>query len=363
MAGCKWIAVALASSVIACSAANAPSSPAPPGAVATRAVAEAGIRFTGRVERTGPRSGRYAWSGSGFVAAFQGTGVAVMLGDKDNQHTVLIDGQPGDILKPRPSERRYVLGRGLTLGRHVLEVQRRTEALFGPTELFDVEVEGGELLPPPPAPERRLELLGDSISCGYGNEGANTECHFSADTENHFLSYGALTARALGAELSTVAWSGRGVVKNYNGEPGDPMPVLFERVLPEQPQSQWDFSREPHALVINLGTNDFSTEPDPPESEFVGAYRALLARARDKYPHAFVLSTVGPVLAGQDLARAQAGIAEAVRQRRAAGDQRVAFYAMQTPNPRPGCDWHPSTTTHQKMAEELTRELRRVLAW
>jgi lysophospholipase L1-like esterase len=363
MVSCKWTAVALAGGLVACSAANAPSSAVPPGASSTRAVAEAGVRFTGRVERTGPRSGRYAWSGSGFVAAFQGTGVAVMLGEKENQHTVLIDGKPGDILKTRATERRYVLGRGLPLGQHVLEVQRRTEALFGPTELFDLEVEGGELLPPPPAPERRLEVLGDSISSGYGNEGRGPDCHFSADTENHFLSYGALTARALGAALSTVAWSGRGVVKNYNGEPGDPMPVLFERVLPEEPRSRWDFAPEPHALVINLGTNDFSTEPDPPESEFVGAYRALLARARTRYPHTFVLCTVGPMLAANDLARAQAGIVEAVRQRRASGDQRVAFYPMQTPNPGPGCDWHPSTTTHQKMAEELTRELRRVLGW
>ncbi len=356
-------AVLLATGVIACSATSAPSSPTPPSAVSARTADEARVRFIGRAEPTGPRSGRYAWSGSGFVAAFRGTGVSVKLRDKDNQHTVLIDGQAVDILKSRATEQRYVLGRGLAPGRHVLEVQRRTEALLGPSELLDVEVEGGELLPPPPAPERHLELLGDSISCGYGNEGTSTACHFSADTENHYLSYGAFAARALGAELSTVAWSGRGVVKNYNGEPGDKMPVLFERVLPGDPQSQWRFSPEPDALVINLGTNDFSTEPDPPDAEFVGAYRALITSARTRYPHAFILSTVGPMLAGDDLARAQAGIAEAVRQRRASGDARVAFYPMRTSNDRPGCDWHPSTTTHRKMAEELARELARVLGW
>jgi lysophospholipase L1-like esterase len=354
-------ALVLASGAVACSGANAAG--ALPDQHSAQSATEAAVRFVGRVERTGPRSGRYAWSGCGFVAAFQGTGVAVLLADKDNQHTVLIDGTPRDVLQTRATERRYVLGQGLAPGRHVLEVQRRTEALFGPTELLDVEVEAGTLLPSPPAPERRLEILGDSISCGYGNEGHGPDCHFSAGTENHYLSYGALAGRALGAELSTVAWSGRGVVKNYDGESGEKMPVLFERVLPEDPRSQFDFAREPQALVINLGTNDFSTEPDPSLRQFAAAYNALLGRARSRYPHAFLLGTVGPMLGGADLERAEAGIVAAIRERQASGDQRVAYHAMRTPNPHPGCDWHPSTATHQKMAEEIANELRRILAW
>ncbi|MBN1605643.1 MAG: endo-1,4-beta-glucanase [Polyangiaceae bacterium] len=315
------------------------------------------------MQRTTEQGARYAWSGSGFVARFQGTGVSVRLEDDKNQHTVVLDGTLRDTLKTDGRREPYVLARGLAPGQHRLEVYRRTEALFGPTELVELLVDDGQLLEAPAAPERRVEVVGDSISAGYGNEGPNTSCPFSADTENHYASYGAVLARALGAELQTVAWSGRGVVKNYNGEPGDPMPVLFERTLPEEQSSRWDFSRVPQAVVVNLGTNDFSTEPDPSADTFVAAYRALLERVRSVYPSAFVLCTVGPMLGGEDLSRARRGIADAVRQRRASGDDRVVAYEMQTPNPSPGCDWHPSTATHARMAEELGGELRRELGW
>ena len=362
-----WIV--LAALATACSSSQAPrkSSPAP---VASKSplsspapTAAAGIRFVGRVQRTAAQSARYAWSGSGFVARFQGTGVSVRLKDDRNQHTVVLDGTLRDVLKTDGRAEPYVVAQGLAPGQHQLEMYRRTEALFGPTELIGLLVDDGQSLAAPAAPERRIEIVGDSISAGYGDEGTNTRCPFSADTENHYASYGAVLARALGAELSTVAWSGRGVVKNYNGEPGDPMPVLFERTLPEERTSRWDFSLAAQAVIINLGTNDFSTEPDPPEQTFVAAYRALLERVRSVYPSAFVLCTVGPMLGGEDLGRARRGIAEAVRQRYASGDDRVVAYEMQTPNPNPGCDWHPSTATHARMAEELGGALRRALGW
>jgi lysophospholipase L1-like esterase len=359
----------LAALAAACSSSQAPrrASPVPVAAMSPvsgpASTAAPEIRFVGRVQRTADQGARYAWSGSGFVARFQGTGVSVRLKDDKNQHTVVLDGTLRDVLETDGRTEPYVLAQGLAPGQHRLEVYRRSEALFGPTELLELLVHDGHLLPAPAASERRIEIVGDSISAGYGDEGPDTRCSFSADTENHYASYGAVLARALGAELSTVAWSGRGVIKNYDGGPGDPMPVLFERTLPEEQASRWDFSWVPQAVVVNLGTNDFSTEPDPPQESFVAAYRALLERVRSVYPSAFVLCTVGPMLGGEDLGRARRGIAEAVRQRRTSGDGRVVAYEMQTPNPSPGCDWHPSTATHARMAAELAGELERALGW
>ena len=60
------------------------------------------------------------------------------------------------------------------------------------------------------------------------------------------------------------------------------MPALYDRALPEQPASVWDFSAwQPDAVVINLGTNDFSTEGDPSEAVFSAAYRAFLLHVRE----------------------------------------------------------------------------------
>ena len=103
---------------------------------------------------------------------------------------------------------------------------------------------GGRLLPPILRP-RKIEVIGDSISCGYGDEGLNATCPFDIEvrregkcpdgplppdfeekypdcnvarvpfTENQYLSYGSLVGRHLDADVSTLCWSGRGVQRNY----------------------------------------------------------------------------------------------------------------------------------------------------
>src|SRR5512133_596625 len=157
------------------------------------------IHFVGRIERSRD-SVRYAWSGSGFVARFEGTGIVVRLHDHQNEHQIIVDGQPQTKLVTRAGVGRYPLARGLQHGVHQVEMYRRTEALFGVTQVDGIDVIGGSLLPTSPPNTRRIELVGDSISCGYGNEGTTPDCKFSPHTENHYLSYGAILARTFGAE-------------------------------------------------------------------------------------------------------------------------------------------------------------------
>jgi hypothetical protein len=193
-------------------------------------------------------------------------------------------------------------------------------------------------------------------------------CGFSPDTENHYLTYGAIAARTLEAELSTVAWSGKGVVCNYGDDASsctNPLPTYYDRVLPDRDGS-WDSSEwQADAVVVNLGTNDFSTSVDPSQEEFEAAYVSLLERIRDLHPGAVILCTVGPMLSGSDLSTARASIAAAVAQRVAAGDQRVETFefAPQDGSNGYGCDWHPSLATHEQMAITLTLVLESVLGW
>jgi len=49
----------------------------------------------------------------------------------------------------------------------------------------------------------------------------------------------------------------------------DPFPVYYPRTLANVAQSSWSFaSWVPRAVVINLGTNDFSTQPQPTAEQF-----------------------------------------------------------------------------------------------
>ncbi|HWO12471.1 MAG TPA: SGNH/GDSL hydrolase family protein, partial [Polyangiaceae bacterium] len=339
----------------------------PGGASATTSSSggEPGLRFVGRVDRSDAGGERFAWSGSGLVAAFEGTQVSVSLNDaSENQFTVVLDGEVLPKLAAQSGSHDYLLADALAPGAHVLELYRRTEASFGVTQLLGLDFGAdGQLLAPPAAPDRLIEIVGDSITCGYGNEGPDTSCGFSADTENHYLTYGALAARELGADVSTVAWSGKGIIYNYGDDKADPLPALYDRTLPGDAASVYDFAQPPDAVVINLGTNDFSTDGDPTPDVFQTAYTDLLMRIRDKYPDAFLLCTVGPLLTGDDLTAARTDIEAAVATLQNQGDLRVKSWEMNISNDAPGCDWHPSLATHEAMATALVSELRANLGW
>lgn len=321
------------------------------------------IRFIGRFAHSG-ETAQFAWSGSGIVAAFEGTQVSVQLDDSgSNEFTVVIDGDVQPTLKAQSGSAAYPLATGLSAGRHEVELYRRTEANQGVTTFEGFDFGDGTLAAPPTPKTRRIEIVGDSITCGYGNEGADTSCTFSPETENHYLTYGAIAARTLEAELSTVAWSGKGVMYNYDTDTTNPMPTLYGRTLPDDANSQWDFSVKPDAVVINLGTNDYSTEGDPTTEQFRDAYVALVGQVRAGAPDAFILCTNGNMLYGDDLDAARAGIHAAVDAVIAGGDENIAAWDMDVPNDDPGCDWHPNLNAHQLMADALVAELKKHLPW
>ncbi len=325
---------------------------------------EPAVRFVGRFVEADDGGMSFEWSGSGIIAAFEGTAVSVTLEDSgNNEFSVVVDGELMPKLVAQGGSGDYELASGLAEGPHVVELYRRTEASFGTSTFHDFDFGVGQLLAPPPASAHRIEVIGDSITCGYGNEGESASCGFSKDTENHYATYGAIAARALAAELVTIAWSGKGIVYNYDTDTTDPLPALYDRVLPTRGANSWDFSWLPEAVVINLGTNDFSTDGDPTLELFRDEYAAFLGHLRDVYPDAYILCTVGPLLEGADLDAARMGIEAAVAVRKSAGDARVESWQMNIANDNPGCDYHPGLATHEAMGAALVAELRTRLGW
>ena len=321
--------------------------------------AEPAVHYVGRHVEDGD-SVRFGWSGSGFVVRFSGTGAQVRMNDNSGFFTVVVDGEVQPALETQPGEQTYSLAAGLTDGVHVVEVYRRPEGFFGATAVQEVIIDG-ELLAPPEV-TRRIEVIGDSITCGYGNLGADQSCNFSADTEDHYQTYGAIAARAVGAELSTIAWSGKGMVCNYGTDTENPMPTIYPRTIPSE-QESWSFAWQPDAVVINMGTNDFSTDGDPTETQFVSTYVTFLEEMRSRYPNALVMCTVAPLLGGDDETTAISYIQSAVSQRNAAGDANVKWIDLRVAATGWGCDWHPSVATHEDMAQLLVQELESSLGW
>src|SRR5690606_9970505 len=92
---------------------------------------EPAVHYVGRFDQTGAEAMRFEWSGSGVVAAFEGTSVSVNLEDGgSNEFTVLVDGELQPKLVADAGENGYALATGLAAGQHTVEVYRRTEASF-----------------------------------------------------------------------------------------------------------------------------------------------------------------------------------------------------------------------------------------
>lgn len=338
---------------------------------ASRAHAEASEANAGHADAVpGPRlvgrfteDGRFAWSGSAVELRFVGTDLAVTLEDPGaNWMQAEVDGAVRSFAL-KPGRHTYELLSGLPEGEHVVRITRRTEAFLLPSRFVGFSVpESAWRASPQPA--RRLEVIGDSISAGYGVLGKGPECPFDAATESHPHTYGALAARVLGAELHTEAWSGIGLVHDYDGDTTVVMPRYYGLILPTEPDSVWDFSKyRPHAVIVNLGTNDF--HPTDPGPLFVERYVAFLEQLRGHHPTARFYVALGSMLQGAQYERAKEHLLHVIAARAAVGDTAIGLieFAPIRPEEGLGCQWHPSAATQARMAETLVARLRADLGW
>ena len=320
------------------------------------------VHYIGRF--TNEPSPRFAWPGSGVVARFDGTGIAVTLGGAPNSFATFIDGQPGAVIKTSSgvSAKQFIIAHDLPAGEHTVEMYRLTEGLFNPSLFGGFAVEGGALRASPEPFSHRILFVGDSISAGYGNRGELTSgCHLDIDTEDVLVAYPALTARALNAQAHIIAWSGKGIYRQY-GDGDTPsteqMPVLFERTLPTETDSTWDHAKfSPEVVVVNLGSNDWSS--GDPGRPFVDAYTQFVQHLRTLYPRAEIFCTLGPMLTKSEALRY---IEDVVSQ---SGDPHMHYFPFARIEPADGygCDYHPSQATHRKMADELAAQVSRVMRW
>jgi lysophospholipase L1-like esterase len=338
------------------------------------------VFYMGRVDCT-PSGPAFAFPAVSVRLRFEGNALDLRLSDSGtgtatstNYYDVSVDGAAPTRLEAAAGDHTYPLARGLGGGEHTIEIVKRGESNgnTGKGRILGFRLPAGARLLPVRQRPLRLEFVGDSITCGYGNEVSTTRpdlAHFTTVNSNANAAYGAIAARLLDAEYVAVAVSGRGVHRNWADEPGELAEEFYDDTLPDDPAAPpWDFTRfVPHVVVVNLGTNDFSP-PGPDHEAFRSAYARLLERIRGRYPDALLLAVVGPMLtdsypegtrAWSTARRDIAGVVDALRVR---GDTKVRFLAL-TPQEAPyGEDFHPTVATHRRMAEEVAAEIRRMLA-
>ncbi|MGY4644882.1 cellulose binding domain-containing protein [Cellulomonas sp. URHB0016] len=322
------------------------------------------VHTAGRVSVDGA-TWQHAWPGVYFEGRFRGTGVGVVLDDAYGDYGIEVDGKPYATLVT-PGRITYRVT-GLTAGVHSVRVVKRSEVPWATSTFGGFVPYDGEILPAPAARDLQLEFDGDSYTAGYGNTSTSRDCTSDqvTRTTNADLSFGALTARALGADYQVNAFSGRGMVRNYaGGEPGTSYRTYYDRALPGVAGDVWDRPADwqPDAVVVGLGINDFSTALGSSEQwtsttalreAWVTAYHGFLDKLRAHYgPDTYLVVTGTYVSTGTD----QSDLARrVVAEENAAGDDRVRYWYYGNEGlDYSGCHWHPSVHDHQVIAAQLT---------
>src|SRR5690606_15635857 len=90
--------------------------------------ADLGVRIVGRHDGCQEGAVRFSWSGTGFVARLNGTGLRFTHSGGPIQYTVVVDGDVRPDIVTQSGQNSYDAAVGLTSGEHTVEVYRRGEA-------------------------------------------------------------------------------------------------------------------------------------------------------------------------------------------------------------------------------------------
>ena len=322
------------------------------------------IKYSGRFDFSNENKVDFGWSKTSLSINFIGNKVyADIESDGDDYFLVVLDGKIYNNSFPVRERKLYKLVEDIEYGEHSLELVKRTETFVGTASFYGFEIFDGKILESSKEKDLKIEIFGDSISCGYGNESENEFGEFNSKDENSYLSYGAIAARALNAELNITSWGGLGLVRNYDDSPM-PLPERIEWITNKDTNKKWDFSSYvPDIVLINLGTNDFNGNP-PSKESFVDGYRILIDRIRNYYGKVKIICAIGPVMEGKVLDDIRDYVKNhVVDYYNSTNDKDIFFleHSHQKAENGYGQGYHPSQKTHYIMADELVNKIKEIL--
>lgn len=217
-----------------------------------------------------------------------------------------------------------------------------------------------------------IEFIGDSITCGFGNEAQEKDRLFFSEDENGWMSYGSIAARMMDMDWNMISMSGI-CTEVRTGMPMDyGMKDLYlytdriwqEKVKKETKLSKWDFKANPKDyVVINLGTNDatgiiLTEDQDSELRNFCKGYKEFLKMVRVcNGPDTHIICALGSMdyYLYYDIVK----IIEEYKEETKDGKiSCLRLKKMSALDPIGACG-HPNVVTHKKMAVELVEEIKR----
>ena len=320
----------------------------------------------------------FSYKGPALDITIQGDGAAYTGSGNEARVAVYLDGQR--VIDEAINESEKVLNvitEDTGDKEVVVSVVKLSETAMSTIGIAPLDLSDGGEVKPTAAKERKIEFVGDSITCGYGVDDEDRDHHFSTLTEDVTKAYAYKTAKLLDADYSMVSISGYGIISGYTSNPNQKtdqrLPDYYTKLgfsynkfaNTTAPQDiEWDFSKyTPDVVVINLGTNDDSyvKGDSDKKQEYIDGYRAFLETVREKNPDAEIFCTLG--LMGQGLCSAVEEMLYYYKDE--TGDEKVHFIQLDVQDASLGyaADWHPVEANHETAANKVAEEIKTVMGW
>lgn len=342
------------------------------------------VGYIGRWDFSDPAGARASWSGSAVQASFIGTSVSATIYTQDihdNQnpyYVAIVDGGTPTRLQGTVGTYTYPIATSLANGSHTVRISREFEGWNGVTQFIGFNIDGQLIAPPAPA-HLQMEVIGDSITAGYGNVGPigyPSVCSgVNTNNESNYMAYGSVLGRMISADVTTIAQTGNGVYRNNLGQTNSPttptMIALYLETLTYgngMSLNQYPFPASGQTVkpmdivLVDLGGNDLA-QGMPSAFEFESAYQTLIGEIRANNPNAQILLTLGPMNYDPNLSTVRRYLNDLVNYYGSIGDTRVhqLYVDGQNPNLGVGCDYHPSPAEDLRMAQQIGGQIHQIL--
>lgn len=321
------------------------------------------IHYTGRVDFSNPQLPRFWQPGVYIETKFTGTDCFIIVrdeelwGNKHNYLEVVVDDKPIR-LQTRSKQDTILVAKHLKAGIHTLLICKNTEANIGFLEFVGILCK--KLVKPSPKPSRKIELIGNSITCGTGSDQSVMPCGKGIweDQHNAYLSYGAVTARSLKAQYHLSSVSGIGLLHSCCNM-DIIMPQVFDKVSMRNNAVEWNFNNyQPDVVTICLGQNDGVQDA----ALFCNKYISFIKQLRGYYPKAQLLLLSSPMADASLAAFMKSSLTAVKKKINDEGDKKVNTYFFSKQYYH-GCDGHPDLEEHRQIAAELTAAIKAIMKW
>jgi len=324
------------------------------------------FHYSGRVEKLANDNVILIGSASSVSFDFKGKSCNIALKsveDRQNYVSLELDGNYiGRFRIEKGASNSFPIRVTETKKIHHLSIFKATEAASGAVLFSGTTAKLVES--PAPLYTKKLELIGDSITCGAESDPSETPCNKGdyLDRHNAYLAYGPLLSRTLKADFLLSSVSGIGMYRNWNDEHiNEPIMLeVYENLnLNKDTFKPYDFLFQPDVVSICLGTNDMSegdyikTRLPFDEDKYVSNYIAFIKMIYTHYPNTKIALLNSPMVTGDRNVILKRCLKKVIQSFDEDENHTPIVLFEFNPMTAHGCGGHPDIEDQKIMAEQL----------